>query len=122
MHTHTHTHTHTDTHTHTHKHTQTCRENCADLPLGSGSKRPTPDRFPMENFGIPNSYYRETSDSQPNTPVILRHEEELKKEDLGTAAATVAIGNSNSNGNVGATRDNKGDRRDSLEEVVLTEL
>ena len=45
--------------------------NSADVPLGLGSKRASPDRLPMENFGIPNKIY--VDNSEPNTPVTVKH-------------------------------------------------
>ena len=58
----------------------------------------SPDRLPMDNFGIPNKIYRENSDSQPNTPALKRIE-----EDFSDIAPEVAW-NSNNNGNVQSKR------------------
>ena len=65
--------------------------NQSDIPLTANGKRgSTPDRLPLDDFGIPNKVYRENS--LPSTPAT-------PKTPLGSEPAVVLARNSNSNNN-----------------------
>ena len=89
--------------------------------MGSDGKRTSPDRLPMDNFGIPNKVYRENSDSQPNTPAALKRIE----EDFSDIAPGV-VWNSNNNGNAQSKRASAAGKdsvdSSSSEDLTMTKL
>ena len=88
-----------------------------DFSSVSGSKRTSPDRFPLENFGVPNKVYRENSNSEPNTPSVKHMENEF-----GDTPAKVIL-NSNNNGNVeGMWQPGLEDSSGSSEDLTMTKL
>ena len=76
-------------HCHTLTLTLTYSFNQSDIPLTANGKRgSTPDRLPLDDFGIPNKVYRENS--LPSTPAT-------PKTPLGNEPAVVLARNGNNN-------------------------